>query len=329
MRRMSRVDEVGQHEVHQAVRAAEGDRRFRPVGGERHQPLALTARQYDAQHRRSTAHPQPPSLSASDVRSAVVAGPACPASADGLPRLEDSSYSSAVRRATASQPNSRHRALPAGLAHRGPPRRGRRSAGPGPARGPLSNASGPAPRRARAGRSRPSSTTSGMPPTAEATTAVPQAIASRLTMPSGSYTDGQTNTARVREELDHLRARQHLRDPVHAVAHGAQLVEQGAELAVRWPGCRGRRRTARAAPTGSMAPGRAQQMGHALLPGDAADEEDVRALRVDADAGEHVGARVGPVEGGVDAVVDDADPGRVERRVAGEDVVAHGVRRRR
>ncbi len=40
----------------------------------------------------------------------------------------------------------------------------------------------------------PSATTSGMPPTALATTAVSQAIASRLTMPSGSYTDGQTNT---------------------------------------------------------------------------------------------------------------------------------------
>jgi hypothetical protein len=40
----------------------------------------------------------------------------------------------------------------------------------------------------------PSATTSGMPPTREATTAVPQAIASRLTMPSGSYTDGQANT---------------------------------------------------------------------------------------------------------------------------------------
>ena len=38
----------------------------------------------------------------------------------------------------------------------------------------------------------PSSTTSGMPPTREPTTAVPHAIASRLTMPSGSYTDGQT-----------------------------------------------------------------------------------------------------------------------------------------
>ncbi len=33
-----------------------------------------------------------------------------------------------------------------------------------------------------------------MPPTREPTTAVPHAIASRLTMPSGSYSDGQANT---------------------------------------------------------------------------------------------------------------------------------------
>ena len=40
----------------------------------------------------------------------------------------------------------------------------------------------------------PSATTSGMPPVFDATTAVPQAIASRFTMPSGSYTDGQANS---------------------------------------------------------------------------------------------------------------------------------------
>lgn len=38
----------------------------------------------------------------------------------------------------------------------------------------------------------PSTTISGMPPTRVATTAVSQAIASRLTKPTGSYTEGQT-----------------------------------------------------------------------------------------------------------------------------------------
>ena len=41
----------------------------------------------------------------------------------------------------------------------------------------------------------PGTTISGMPPTAEATTGVSHAIASRLMMPNGSYTEGQTNTA--------------------------------------------------------------------------------------------------------------------------------------
>jgi hypothetical protein len=39
----------------------------------------------------------------------------------------------------------------------------------------------------------PSATTSGIPPTRDATTAVPHAIASRFTIPRGSYTDGQAN----------------------------------------------------------------------------------------------------------------------------------------
>ena len=41
----------------------------------------------------------------------------------------------------------------------------------------------------------PSTTTSRMPPTAEATTGVSHAMASRLMIPNGSYTDGQQNTA--------------------------------------------------------------------------------------------------------------------------------------
>ena len=59
-------------------------------------------------------------------------------------------------------------------------------------------------------------TTSGMPPTSLATTAAPQAIASRLTMPSGSYTDGQTNTVEADEHLLDLGQRQHPVEPEHA-----------------------------------------------------------------------------------------------------------------
>ena len=34
------VDQVGQHEVHEAIRTAEGHSRFGPVGRQRHQPLS-------------------------------------------------------------------------------------------------------------------------------------------------------------------------------------------------------------------------------------------------------------------------------------------------
>jgi hypothetical protein len=44
------VDQVGQREVDQAVDPAERDRGLRPVRGQRHEPLALTPRQHDAQH---------------------------------------------------------------------------------------------------------------------------------------------------------------------------------------------------------------------------------------------------------------------------------------
>ena len=66
-------------------------------------------------------------------------------------------------------------------------------------------------------------------------------------------------------------------------------------------------------------------MRHALLPGDPADERDVRAAQVDAEALEHRGVRVGPVEVGVDAVVDDVQPALVEGGVAAQDVRAHPV----
>ena len=59
---------------------------------------------------------------------------------------------------------------------------------------PASNSSGGTGRYGTSVPVSPSATTSGMPPIADATTAVSHAIASRLTMPSGSYTDGHTNT---------------------------------------------------------------------------------------------------------------------------------------
>ena len=98
-------------------------------------------------------------------------------------------------RRSRSRRTPRLRALPPGLAVRRCPRR---VAGPG--RSPPSAIAALEPGAVRGVvvhqqcRCTPSCTTSGMPPTSLATTAAPHAIASRLTMPSGSYTDGQTNT---------------------------------------------------------------------------------------------------------------------------------------
>ena len=47
---VSGIDEIGQHEVDQPVRAAEGNRRLGAVGRQWIQPLALPAGQDDAQH---------------------------------------------------------------------------------------------------------------------------------------------------------------------------------------------------------------------------------------------------------------------------------------
>jgi hypothetical protein len=44
------VDQVGQHEVDEAVAPAERDGGFRPVGRQRHQPLPLPTSENDAQH---------------------------------------------------------------------------------------------------------------------------------------------------------------------------------------------------------------------------------------------------------------------------------------
>ncbi|CAM5506702.1 hypothetical protein STENM327S_08349 [Streptomyces tendae] len=55
------VDQVGQDEVDEPVGAAEGDRGFGAVRGQGHQAFALSARQHDAEHRRtSTTHGRSP-----------------------------------------------------------------------------------------------------------------------------------------------------------------------------------------------------------------------------------------------------------------------------
>ena len=214
----------------------------------------------------------------------------------------------------------RHRALPARLPHRRPPGRGRAAARS--ARPPAT----PGRPAARAGPVTPSSTTSGMPPTREPTTAVPHAIASRFTMPSGSYTDGQAKTSACVSSwmisgLGSISGIQITPDRV-ACSAGHQRGRPRRQA----PACRPRRRSSTSCASGSSRGGRPQQHGHALLPGDPADEDHVGPGRVDA-----VLARARPVcgSGAYSAV---SMPLRITRtrsaenlRVSGQDVGPHAV----
>ena len=185
-----------------------------------------------------------------------------------------------------------------------------------------SKASGSSRRSAPAARSRRRSTTSGMPPTSLATTAAPQAIASRLTMPSGSYTDGQTKTVdadstcttRAGSACRRTRTRPRRCACSSAIA-GRRL---GADL-------RGVRRAGaehQLDASGSKWLGRRDQVADALLPGDPADER----ARIGASRSTPLStparrrSSVGLVDLGVDAVVDDVHLVRVQRRVAVQDV---------
>ena len=196
------------------------------------------------------------------------------------PGKATSAYSAAVCAATASQENS--------STARSRPARPIASARPGSRSSTfIASASDAGSSGGTSSPVTPPSTTSGMPPTRDATTAVEQAIASRLTMPSGSYTDGQTNTSACVSSWMTVRLGQHLRDPDHPgprrLQPGHQRGHLGAELGrVRRPGAQHelRRRVERGR--------RPQQHGHALLPGDPADEDHVRPGRVDAVLRQHV-----------------------------------------
>jgi len=66
-----------------------------------------------------------------------------------------------------------------------------------------------------------------------------------------------------------------------------------------------------------------QEVGQALLAGDSSDEKHVWPLWIDAVIEEDVFIDLIVVCSGVDAVVDDVDPGRVDLRVGLKDVSAH------
>src|ERR1017187_7230578 len=135
----------------------------------------------------------------------------------------------------------------------------------------------------------PSATTSGMPPTRQATTAAPHAIASRFTMPRGSYSEGHAKTVAwlrswITSGLASIPASQMTperaarRRPVVAFhlwgfcLPGANPRLRGGVQLLRPP----------------------QQDRQALLPRHAADEHHRRPARIDAIALQHIGPRVGP-----------------------------------
>ena len=207
-----------------------------------------------------------------------------------------------VRRGQVAGRSGRRR----GCAGRSPPRRsaprrglGRRGPSRAPAPGRTPPPSAPAARSAtKASGSRgvpvpsetwsigtsrpvtPSSTTSGMPPVAVPTTAASQAIASRLTMPSGSYTDGQTNVVAA-ESTAQSSSRGSIRSihttpPRTPSAASTSPCHLGHDLRrVRRPGAE-HELDLRGQPLRG-----AQQVRQPLLPGDPPDEHHRGPVRVD------------------------------------------------
>ena len=130
-----------------------------------------------------------------------------------------------------------------------------------------------------------------MPPTADATTAVSQAMASRFTMPSGSYTDGQAKTVAWDSTWRTVAARQHLLDPQHVAAAGLQMGERVVELLGDLGRVRGAGQQHHLGVRIELL-GRADQVDQSLLPGDPADEDHRRLVQVHAQFGDDVGAGV-------------------------------------
>ena len=156
---------------------------------------------------------------------------------------------------------------------------------------------------------------------ADATTAVSQAIASRLTIPSGSYTEGQTNrvawvsswTTSGRGSISEIHT-----TPVRVSCRDSTA----AAVAAPSPGCPARRRRAPAAPRGQSR-GRRRTGARRPSVGDPADEDHVRPVRVDAVALQHVGVAIRRVQPRVDAVVHHVHLVRVHERVDRQDVPLH------
>ncbi len=121
-----------------------------------------------------------------------------------------------------------------------------------------------------------------------------------------------------------LLARQHRLDPDHAAAPGLQLGDRVGHLLPLTGGVGGAR-AEHQADLGRHLLRRGQQVHHALLAGDPADEQGERPVGVDAEPADDVGVVDRAVGLGVHAVADDVHPRRIEVGVGVEDVGAHPV----
>ena len=121
---------------------------------------------------------------------------------------------------------------------------------------------------------------------------------------------------RVAEDLDHVGLGQHLVEPEHVAALRLQLLDAARDLGSDLRRVRGAGAEHELRLGVDVAHG-LQQVRDALLAGDAPHEDDGRHAGVDAVALEDVGARIGRVLLGVDAVVDHRHAARVDRGVGG------------
>ncbi len=129
----------------------------------------------------------------------------------------------------------------------------------------------------------------------------------------------------MREQLDHIRLRQHLLDPDDAVTLRPKPLDAlaGRPLDLGLVRCAGAEDELRAVVDLQR---RVEEVDDALLARDPADEEDDGHVGGDAVPLESVGPRVEAVFVRVDPVVDHLDPGRVDVRVRAADVLSHRAR---
>ncbi len=133
----------------------------------------------------------------------------------------------------------------------------------------------------------------------------------------GAHEDGG-----VREHLADVAAAEHVGDPVHAVARRRAARPRRRRSRRPAPVCRRRRRAAPPGQSGSKPSAARSRWGTPFWRVIRPTKATIGRFGIDAEPGEHVDVGVGSVEVGVDAVVHDVDPRRVERRVGGEHVGA-------